>query len=325
MRRLKAGTSHAIATVAALLVTAQPAVAWERDDLILRGVLREVRWLDRHVRIQVPSRPMDAPDPPPLFVDRLPGEVTSAREILATYIEEPTWPAPMPATGGPLADWFGGPAGWNQGYRHLVGGVIRLGSAPAEAARHRQAARGAFARGEIYWGFRHLARSLAFVSALGEPLRTVPMPLGMLPDLKFRRDRYATLQDNLISAYERAIRLELQTELKVDRGPLLKAIRTAPKLRFDDAATATRALALYASGRGEELWGKVLVWAPKRLRNRKAFVPGSAKELRPGPRTEGWEDLLDHSARSLEVTAGTLRAILLLAEGEARPSSDEEE
>jgi len=150
------------------------------------------------------------------------------------------------------------------------------------------------------------------------------MPLRLLPEVKFRSQRYATLQDNMISAYERAMRLEMQAELKVDRGPLLKAVRTAPRLRFEDVETATRALALYASGRGEELWGQVLDWAPKRLRDRKAIVRGNARDLRPGPRTEGWEDLLEHSARSLEVTASTLRAILILTERESRPAADED-
>jgi hypothetical protein len=307
-----------------ILAGAPPARAWERDDLVLRGVLRDVRWLDRHSRIQVPSRPMDDPEPPRLFIDRLPGDMTSAREILATYIEEPQWPGDEPPAGGPLDAWFGGADGWQHGYRHLAGGVIRLGRAPAEAARHRKEALAAFARGELYWGFRHLARSLAYVSEMGEPLRTVPMPLRLLPEVKFRSQRYATLQDNLISAYERAVRLEMQAELKVDRGPLLKAVRTAPRLKFVDVDTATRALALYASGRGEELWGQVLDWAPRRLRDRKAIVRGNAHDLRPGPRTEGWEDLLEHSARSLEVTASTLRAILVLTEWESRPAADED-
>lgn len=312
-----------LAVVLALSVQL-PSAAWERDDLILRGVLRDVRWLDRHKRIQVPSRPMDDVEPPRLFVDRLPGDYTSAREILATYIEEPQWPTAPPPAGGPLDAWFGGPDGWQHGYRHLAGGVIRLGRAPAEAARHRKEALAAFARGEVYWGFRSLARSLAYVSEMGEPLRTVPLPLRMLPEVKFRSQRYATLQDNLISAYERAIRLEMQAELKVDRGPLLKAVRTAPRLKFVDVDTATRALALYASGRGDELWTQVLEWAPKRLRDRKAIVRGNAAELRPGPRTKGWEDLLEHSARSLEVTASTLRAILVLTERESRPAVDED-
>ncbi len=307
----------------AVLAWAAPAGAWERHDLMTRVILRNASWLDLHKNFAVlPASGSECvkcdkdsynPDYIPLFVDRLPGDKTSAREVLVRYIDEPDWGMDEALTLSPIQALAGGSKGYRHQYYYYVTGVARVGEAPERVTHFYDLAIEAYAAGDKYWAFRHLARALHYLQDMGQPLHTRPFLYSWLGRTKLDVDRMKNLVSNLHFGYERLVTRKLRDEMRHDTGPLLRALRKPPKMKFDDPYTAARALAEFSSNRAAKLLKDLEAFFPKRIKSTRQVVIPTVAELAPAKVPASYRDIMASTERSFEVTAGAMISVLEMA------------
>lgn len=300
-----------------------PAAAWDRHDLITRVVLRNAGWLHAYGKLKVtpasgsecPTCDKDPynPDYVPIFVDRLPGDSTSAREVLVRYVDEPDWGMDASVSLSPIQPLAGEGKGYRHHYYYYGAGLLRVGEAPERVKHFYDLAVGAYKAGDRYWAFRHLARAVHYLEDMGQPLHIRPFLPGWLARTRLDVGRTATLAANLHNAYERFVTEHLRAEIRRDGGPLLDSLRKPPKMEFEDAYTAARALAEYSSNRAPGLLTDLDAFWPKRVKSTRRQVVPTPAEIRPARPPDAYGRILQHTARSLEVTAGAVLAVLDLA------------
>ncbi len=106
----------------------------------------------------------------------------SAFEVLATYSAEPDWYLDTDLKLSSIQVLAGGSQGWRH-QRYILFWPVAFGVAPDRAQYFYNLALEAYKRGDIYWAFRFLARTLHYVEDLGQPLHTLPLPVS---DFLFR-------------------------------------------------------------------------------------------------------------------------------------------
>jgi hypothetical protein len=301
----------------------EPAAAWERHDLITRALLRNAPWLDNFRRLEVlPASGSDCaacdkdpynPDYLPLFIDRLPGEPTTAREVLVRYVDEPDWGMDEAISVSPLQTLAGGSKGYRHQYYYYAAGLARVGDAPGRVKHFYRLALAAYSAGDPYWAFRHLARALHYLEDLGQPLHTQPFRLEWLRRTRLSIARTTMLASHLHYGYERLVTWHLGRDIRRDGGSLITALRKAPRLRFEDPDTAARALAEFSSNRAPALLGDLDAFFPKRVKSTRKLVIPSEAEIYPAGRSGAYTRILGSTTRSFEVTAGVVVSVLEMA------------
>lgn len=183
--------------------------AWNRHNILTEVILQDVELLDKYNHIKVTPYiyqddslnpnfeilyknpdPRQAFIPPSQYVyididttikygfkgERL-DRVTSARDILIDYSDEPDWGMDQNLELGFSQKLMGG----SQGYRHMYyrGGsfhfpkiILPQGEAPNRVKHFYELAKNAFYEGDLYWGFRFLARALHYIQDLAQPYHT---------------------------------------------------------------------------------------------------------------------------------------------------------
>lgn len=191
--------------------------AWNRHNVLTEVILNDVEWLEKFDKIRVtPYRYEDKslnpkfetlyenPDPRYAFLassrfvyidinttikygfrgEPLNG-VTSAKDILVDYSDEPDWGMDQNLELGFSQKLMGG----SQGYRHMYyrGGSLHLpniilpqGEAPNRVKHFYELAKMAFSDGDMYWGFRFLARALHYIQDLAQPYHTTQTSLSFI-------------------------------------------------------------------------------------------------------------------------------------------------
>jgi len=109
------------------------------------------------------------------------GATTSAAEIVIWYSDEPDWGMDRKLNGGTIAKLMGGTQGmrhmfYPRGTWHAPKPLMDQGEAPERFAHFIERSRRAFARGDAYWGWRHLARALHYLQDLAQPFHTTQAP-----------------------------------------------------------------------------------------------------------------------------------------------------
>ena len=320
-----------LAALLAFGVLAPPAAAWERHDLITRVILRNAPWLDAYKKIEVlPASGSDCltcdkdlynPDYIPLFIDKLPGERTSAREILVRYVDEPDWGMDEKVEVSLLQPLAGGSKGYRHQYYYFAGGLARVGAAPKRVQHFYDLAMEAYKAGDRYWAFRQLARALHYLEDMGQPLHTRAFNYSWLKRTKLDLERTTTLATNLHYAYERMVVNLLREETRQDRGPLLEALRKPPKLKFDASGgifskppeQAAWSLAEFSSNKAAKLLNDLDAFLPKRVKSTKKVIVPTPGELVPTKPSNPYLHIHATTVSGLSVTSGAVISVLEMA------------
>ncbi len=306
----------AVATLG-LALCSHPALAWERHDLLTRPLLARQHWLDAYRNILVEPATSDPspvnPSYVPVYIDRLPGEHESAREILDRYVDEPAWGMDAGIHVSPWQKLDGGSRGYRQSYDYFLAGVVRVGDAPGRMVHFYRLAVADMKSGHTYWAFRNLARSLFYLEELGDPLDTQSFQYSWIWQTRFNAARLKTREINYRLAYDAFVQQNLESELKAGRGPLLEVLKDPPSMPFMAPRTAARALAEFSHGRAAHLLNVLDAFLPTRIQSATTVVRPTAAELDPKRAETSAAVLLQSTADSLQVTGGTVLSVLEMA------------
>lgn len=173
-----------------VLTVTTPVLAWDGHDVITQEALKGLKELLAYDSIEITPYTYDSLDPseynPEFELEFKLGEIgdkVSAFDILVTYAPEPDWDLDENLELSSKQKLTGG----SQGYRHqrytLISGLVVFGVAPERAQHFYDLALTAYEKGDLYWAFRFLARSLHYLQDMGMPLHALPLPIG---DLVFK-------------------------------------------------------------------------------------------------------------------------------------------
>ncbi|HEY9854364.1 MAG TPA: hypothetical protein V6D05_01415 [Stenomitos sp.] len=318
--------------VAVLVPT--PAMAWADHDLLTREILRPVTWLNayRHIKVtkwtygEVEKGPI-SPDFKPVYIDKLVGETTNAREILIRYVDEPDWGLDEKLELSPLQTLAGGSKGYRHQCYHFLNGALEVGEAPKRAKAYYELARIAFRKHDPYWGFRYLARSIHYMEDMGQPYHTNPMRLSYLWDAKFNLKSLTTLCSNMHYYYEFFVSYQLRKQAAAGKGKWIGAIQDAEPGDVFDPEAAASALGDFSSENSGKLLEACDHFWPKRVKSTKeirAIRPSDLELVEPPP---SYATIDDVTTLQLHVTSKMVRGLMSLAKRDVLvvPTSDEEE
>lgn len=303
----------ALACLTITLMLPAPARAWARHDLVTQAAIAPLRWLDRYRDIPVTAYTYKDPGPygqrfQVRYLGAGVGRRTSARDILVTYTDEPDWALDQDLQLSRLQAVMGG----SQGYRHqryqFIFGFVHVGVPDERGAHFFAMAREAFERGDRYWGFRFLARSLHYIQDINQPFHTRPIRWPWLWEARLSLKHLIRLGKNMHFGYEHYVAehllRQLQSKPPTDRQPYLAAMAAAETVEVTavDEAIRQAALESYRQRSVRTLKANDAMW-PARVREHEP-----AKEFSLPP-----EELFGHDgsaeARELDaITAISLRA-----------------
>ncbi len=317
-----------ITASSALLIGALafPAHAWSDHRLLTREILGDTPWLSNPQFRQIEVTPYSyteadrsayAPEFQPIYIDRLVGEKTTAREILLRYVDEPNWGMDEGLDLSPFQDLAGGSKGYRHQRYHYLKGVVQVGIAHERAETFYQLAKLAFAKGDAYWGFRFLARSLHYLEDLGQPLHTRPFRLRQILGVGFSLPKLKILAGNYHHYYEAWVSNRLSKQQKAGAGNWVMAIREADPAKVHTAKDAAKALAAYSNKHADRLLEVSESYWPSRVKRTDAIAPIDFRLLDPPTPPRGWETLDKVTTNALHVTAKVSKGFLAFAYSDA--------
>ncbi len=157
--------------------------AWSEHGLMTGYVLKDIEWLKDYKNIVITPYTYADEDKSiynPKFVIKFKegniGETTNAYTILSIYVDEPDWDMDTELK----LSRFQFLTGDSQGYRHqryvAFGGLLRAGVAHRRVSHFYNLSKLAFSKGDDYWGFRFLARTMHYIQDITQPQHTLPAP-----------------------------------------------------------------------------------------------------------------------------------------------------
>lgn len=195
MSPIKRGTTRwAVAALVFAVVAAAGmgvAQAWAGHELITLYALRELPELADFEKITPTQHAYSDVDTavvgPNFKIHWAAGEdqadsSVSALQVLTAYSAEPDWYMDTDLKLSSIQVLTGGSQGWRH-QRYILFWPVAFGVGPDRAQYFYNLALEAYKRGDTYWAFRFLARSLHYVEDLGQPLHTLPLPVS---DFVFR-------------------------------------------------------------------------------------------------------------------------------------------
>lgn len=319
------------ALVAAATLAPAPAMAWANHDLLTREILREVKWLNQYRAIKVTPYTYAEqekginPDFKPVYIDKLVGETTNAREIMIRYADEPDWGLDDGLPSSPLYALTGGSKGYRHQSYHLANGVVKLGEGPKRAKAYYELARVAFRKKDAYWGFRFLARSVHYLEDMGQPYHTKPILWRQLLDAKLDAKRLTTLATNLHYYYEAYVSHHLRKQASKGQGKWIGAIQDAQAADVFDAEAAAVALASFSNARAPELLDALDRFWPRRVKSTKVLQPIRVEDLEPAEAPPSFGTIDEITTLDLHVTSKMVRGLMALAKRDLLVVRTEEE
>lgn len=300
-------------------LTAMPAEAWGNHRQLTQEILGDVAWLSHAEFRQIDVTPYRyaeddrtpvAPDFQPIYVDRLIGEKTTAREILLRYVDEPDWGMDDDLEVSP----FQGLSGGSKAYRHrrdyYLGGVLQLGHAHRRADHFYRMAKLAFSREDAYWGFRFLARALHYLEDMGQPLHARPFLMRQLPAAGFSVTKLKVRSTNYQNYYEAWVDEQLAKQQRAGSGPWLTAIRDANEGPIRSVKDACKALSVYSHQSADQLLKANDQYWPTKVKRMDAIIPIDQRLLDPPQPPEGIATLEAITEKALHVTAKVSKGFL---------------
>lgn len=256
------------------------ACAWTRHNILTGASIQEISWLSNYELITV-TTPNDQnsdlnpnykplyinPEPeqqvltPPKFVyydlspknkygfqGAKPGEKISAAQIIKDFSDEPDWGMDQKLDLGLDQKFMGGSQGYRHMYYpayswHLPKPFIAQGKAPQRATRFYQLAGQAFEKGNYYWGFRHLARTIHYIQDMAQPYHTTQTAWAFF-HLFSLLDGTTETTKNYHFAYESLVArvLELETSGKLPKN-YLKVLEETSALNTTSVEELTLSIA----------------------------------------------------------------------------------
>jgi len=313
-----------LAALSAILIgmSASPAHAWGDHRALTREILGDVPWLSSPEFRQIEVTPYRyaeddktsyAPGYQPIYIDRLVGERTTAREILLRYVDEPDWGMDDGLSLSPLQDLAGGSKGFRHQRYYYLGGVLRVGDAHGRAEHFYRMSKLAFGKGDTYWGFRFLARSLHYLEDMGQPLHTRPFRMRQIPQAGFSPAKLTHLASNYHHYYEAWVSDRLAKQQRSGSGNWVSAIRDADAGPIRSAKEASKALAAYSNKHADQILEASERYWPGRVKRTDEIVPIDARLLDPPKPPAGWDTLNTLTANALHVTAKVSKGFLAFA------------
>ncbi len=303
-------------------LSASPAQAWGDHRLLTREILADASWLSNPEFRQIEVKPYRyekedagpyAPGFQPIYVDRLVGEKTTAREILLRYVDEPDWGMDDGLELSPLQGLAGGSKGFRHQRYYYLGGVLRVGDAHKRAEHFYRMSKHAFSQGDAYWGFRFLARSLHYVEDMGQPLHTRPFRLRQLPAAGFIPEKLANLARNYHHYYEAWVSDRLSKQQRSGSGNWVTAIRDADVSEIRSVKEASKALSAYSNKHADPLLEANERYWPRKVKETESVVPIDSRLLDPPKPPAGWEQMNLLTANAMHVTAKVSKGFLAFA------------
>jgi len=175
----------ALVVMVTLFGIAAPVDAWNSHGACTAIIIGDQDWLKQYAAITVTAWSYEDVDKAPVglnftlrYIEGQSGTQTTAAAILTNYADEPDWNMDKDLD----LSWFQVLTGGSQGWRHQYYGLgwLRLGTAPARAQYFFDLAGKAKEKGDLYWTFRYLARSMHYVQDLTQPYHGVPAPAGLI-------------------------------------------------------------------------------------------------------------------------------------------------
>lgn len=305
---------------------AMPAHAWGDHRALTREILADVPWLTAPEFRRIPvtaytyaeeDLAVYAPGFRPVYVDRLVGEQTTAREILLRYVDEPDWGMDDELDLSPLQSLAGGSKGYRHQRYYYLGGVLRVGEAPERAAAFYRLSKAAFAKGDAYWGFRFLARALHYMQDMGQPLHTKPFRLREVMHTGLKPEALKILATNYHHYFEAWVADRLTKQQRSGEGNWVRAIRDADAAKVTDVAHAGKALAAYSYKHADPLLKASEAYWPRKVKRTDAIAPIDPRLLDPPSPPEGWETLNRLTENALHVTSKVAKGFLAFAHQDA--------
>ena len=169
----------------AVCCVAAPADAWNSHGACTKLIISDQDWLKAYDSIPVTAWSYQDVDTQPVgpnftvqYIEGPVGSTTSAAAILTNYADEPDWNMDADLDLSAFQLLTGGSQGWRHQFYGL--GFIRLGVAPSRAQYFYDLAGKAKEKGDLYWTFRYLARSMHYVQDCTQPYHGVPAPIGLI-------------------------------------------------------------------------------------------------------------------------------------------------
>ncbi|MBW2965202.1 hypothetical protein KY363_07130 [Candidatus Woesearchaeota archaeon] len=261
--------------------------AWARHDLMTKEVVKDLGWLDRFSNVTVSEYMYDDPtinqiriryyndepgelgphdfyyhalyEPVLFFTGEPVGGGISAKQILTDFSDEPDWELDQNLD----LSWMQGFSGESQGYRHIYYptwsfhvpmGFVAQGQTPERADHFYNMAKLAFEKGDTYWGFRYLARTMHYIQDMSQPYHTRQLYWRYI-SLKDPYD--GTIQNikNYHFAYESFIanRIRMEQEGQIPTV-LVSAIRYSLPVQTDSPSDLVKYIALRSHWRSSATW-----------------------------------------------------------------------
>ncbi|MBO8126263.1 MAG: hypothetical protein H0Z38_03395 [Firmicutes bacterium] len=222
-----------VATLLLVVLLAPTVLAWDGHDVITYEALKDLKALTAYDSIEITPYSYGEYDQSSYNPDFMIeyklggfGERVSALEILATYASEPDWDLDTDLELDPKQALTGGSQGWRHQRYTLWGGLISLGEAPQRAQHFYDLALIAYEKGDLYWAFRFLARSIHYLQDLGQPLHALPLPVS---DFIFRHRFNIKAADAVATNVHYSIEEYYDYHLRKGSPSLLRAL-TGPEV-----------------------------------------------------------------------------------------------
>ncbi len=333
-----------VCCLSALLCISGNAFAWARHNLITYYTIQEIPWLAHFRKIAVSARQHKDdsinPDYTPVFENPNPahsiqtpehfvyydltaqnkygfigapiGDKTNAIRILTDFSDEPDWGMDKNMELDESQKFMGG----SQGYRHMYypDNTFHIpylfapqGNAPKRAVHFYELARQAFNEGDLYWGFRFLARTLGYIQDMAQPYHTTQTCWAFF-HIKSPVNSTTETTKNYHFAYESLAARIMELEAAGKSPPeYLQALRMAPSF----TAYNVRELAVMIARRSHELSAATFA-ASVELFGKKLYA-GHAVQIS----AEDVESMLNHPERP-EFNRRAKDALTLAAAGTKR-------
>lgn len=240
------------------IIMALPKVvfAWGGHREVTYYCLKDIEWLKDFDNIEI--TPFNYQDPDKRTAPyEIPykegniGERTSALEVLTIYCEEPDWGLDknIDSTLFKLLGYIGlDSSSWRHGY--WIMGPIKLGGAPEQFIRYYNMSVKAFKCGDLYWGFRFLARCLHYIEDITQPQHTYPVPYKVIVQNCFNPKKIIPIATNHHFTLERY----QAYQCRVGNPKYVNALTSAKPVEPKDLKAFIVESAIKSSKRLEELW-----------------------------------------------------------------------
>ncbi len=242
--------------LAVIMILPKVAFAWGGHKEVTYYCLKDVEWIKNFDSIKITPFNYEDSDRrlAPYYIPYKEGNIgdtTSALEILITYCEEPDWGLDKDIDSFlfKILGYIGlDSSAWRHGY--WIMGPIKLGGAPERFIYYYNMSINAFKNGDIYWGFRFLARCLHYIEDITQPQHTYPVPYKVIVQKQFNPKKIIPIVQNHHFTLERY----QAYQCRVGNPKYVNILTSAKPIEPKDLKAFIVESAIKSSKKAEEIW-----------------------------------------------------------------------